>query len=177
VAPQGSGNRIPQSRTGKLYREFLIFLFEPAGKDMAIAYDADFIGWLDHQAKLLRTHNHDELDYDNLAEEVEAMSRSQRRELKNRYTVLLMHLLKWQYQPDYRCTSWRSTIFQQRLKLKRLIRDMPSIKNEFNEPEWQIDAWDDAVTEASAETSIFKENFPKTCIWTVDQVLSDWLPN
>jgi hypothetical protein len=152
-------------------------LFDHAGNDMAIAYDADFIEWLDHQAKLLRAHNHDELDYDNLAEEVEAMSRSQRRELKNRSTVLLMHLLKWRHQPDYRCTSWRSTIFQQRLKIKRLIRDMPSIMNEFADPEWQIDAWDDAVAEASAETSIFKENFPENCIWTVEQVLSDWLPS
>jgi len=144
---------------------------------MATMYDIDFMEWLLSQAKLLRSHNSSDLDFDNIAEELEAMSRSQKRELHSRYTVLLMHLLKWQYQPDYRCNSWKSTIFQQRRYISRLFKDMPSLKTEFNISDWQVDAWNDAVDGASAETTIFRENFPASCPWSVDQVLDDWYPD
>lgn len=144
---------------------------------MTITYDFDVIAWATEQARLLRERRISELDYDNIAEELEGMSRSQKRELKNRFTVLLMHLLKWQYQPEHRCKSWVSTITGQRREIEMLIDDMPSIRNEFDTKEWQLKAWDKAVDEASTETTIFRENFPKICPWLIDEILGEWFPD
>jgi hypothetical protein len=143
---------------------------------MSAVYDVDFIEWLDEQARLLRARQFTALDFDNLAEEIEALSRSQRREFKSRFTVLLMHLLKWHYQPEFRCNNWKSILYQQRSEIEAHIDDMPSILNEFQNQDWQINAWKRAVEDVSEETGVFLQNFPDSCPWTTDQVLSDWFP-
>ena len=71
----------------------------------ALAYHQDFYGWTQEQAKLLREHRLDELDLENLLEEVESMGKSEKRELESRLEVLLMHLLKWHYQPNFQGKS------------------------------------------------------------------------
>ena len=60
-------------------------------------YDRDFYAWANEQAGLLRAGRIAEADIENIAEEIETMGRSERRELINRLTVLLLHLLKWQF--------------------------------------------------------------------------------
>ena len=80
----------------------------------AIAYDEDFCAWTEEQARLLRAGQFSQLDVENIAEEMEDLGRSIRRELRNRLAVLTMHLLKWQYQPGHRSRSWSITIREQR---------------------------------------------------------------
>ena len=75
-----------------------------------VDYEADFYAWASQQAELLRQQQASGLDWTNLAEEIEAMGRSEKRQLASRLEVLMMHLLKWQYQPNFRSRSWQLTI-------------------------------------------------------------------
>jgi hypothetical protein len=73
-------------------------------------YETDFYGWTQQQAHLLKTGCLSSLDVANLIEEIETMGRSEKRELDSRLMVLLVHLLKWKYQPKRRGRSWELTI-------------------------------------------------------------------
>ena len=72
-------------------------------------YERDFYAWANEQAALLRAGKLDSADIENIAEEIESMGRSEKRELINRLAVLLLHLLKWRFQPGLRGNSWRAT--------------------------------------------------------------------
>ncbi len=136
-----------------------------------INYDADFYGWTQEQAALLKAGRLSELDIDNLLEEVETMGRSEKRELDSRLTVLLLHLLKWQYQPVRRARSWQLTIEGQRINFSETLYENPSLKP-------QLDtilkkAYKKAILKASQETALDKQIFPGTCPWTLSQILDD----
>ena len=70
-------------------------------------YEADFHAWTETQAALIRAGRVGELDLPNILEEIESLGRGERRELVNRLTVLIAHLLKWQVQSQFRSRSWR----------------------------------------------------------------------
>src|ERR1700744_3987434 len=97
-------------------------------------YDIDLSAWAEQQAALLRRLaagervNNAEPDWLNIAEELEAVGRSERRELRSRMERLLQHLLKWHYQPDYRSRSWQSTIRIQRREINAILADNPSLR-------------------------------------------------
>jgi len=142
---------------------------------VSVLYETDFAQWLDQTAQLLKEKRFDELDLDNLVEEIEALNRSEKREVESRLEVLLMHLLKWHYQPEHQSRSWQSTIQEQRRQLLRLLKDSPSLKNhlakEFD------DCYAIARAKAAEETTIFLENFPEQCPYAIVDVLSpDFLP-
>ena len=99
----------------------------------ALAYHQDFYGWAQEQAKLLREHRLNELDLENLLEEVESMGKSEKRELESRLEVLLTHLLKWHYQPNFQGKSWELTIRGQRAKSIRHLKENPSLKGQLAE--------------------------------------------
>jgi hypothetical protein len=80
-------------------------------------YERDFHAWTLEQAVLLRSGRLAEADIANIAEEIESMGRSERREPLGRLDVLLTHLLKWQFQPGFRATSWELMIREQRRAL------------------------------------------------------------
>jgi Domain of unknown function DUF29 len=137
---------------------------------VSVLYETDFAQWLDQTAQLLKEKRFDELDLDNLVEEIEALNRSEKREVESRLEVLLMHLLKWRYQPEHQSRSWKSTIHEQRRQLLRLLKDSPSLKNhlakEFDE------CYAIAREKAAEETTIFLENFPEQCPYAIVDVLS-----
>src|ERR1700684_1921614 len=95
----------------------------------ATLYDTDFYVWANEQAALLRAGRLSEADVENIAEEIESMGRSERSELVNRLTVLLVHLLKWRYQQNLRGRSWALTIEQQRIQLSRHLVRNPSLQS------------------------------------------------
>ena len=88
-------------------------------------YDEDFYAWTKEQAALLRLGAIQDLDLTHLAEEIESLGKSEMRALESHLEVLLLHLLKWQYQPGGRLTghSWYDTIVEQRRQIARLLRD------------------------------------------------------
>lgn len=133
-----------------------------------INYEHDFYGWTQEQAALLRAGRLTDLDINNLIEEIETMGRSEKRELQNRLMVLLVHLLKWHYQPVRRGRSWSLTIKGQRLNLEDVISDNPGLKPQI--PELLNNAYRLAKVEASNQTGLDESMFPETCPWTLEQV-------
>lgn len=124
-------------------------------------YDRDYSLWLETTATLLRSKDFAGLDLENLIEEIEAMGRSEKRELYNRLIVLLLHLLKWDYQPSHRSNSWLSTINKQRRQIIKLLEDSPSLKNYLQEHFgecYQI-ARKDASSETGLPLAHFLEQF------------------
>ena len=138
-------------------------------------YDADIVAWSEQQACLLRAGRLSELDIEHIAEEIEDVGKSEQRELAIRMAVLLVHLLKWQYQPERRGNSWRRTIREQRNGIERRLRRTPSLKSSLGDPDWWADAWGDAVSGAIQEAAL--DDLPESCPWQIEQVLdSRWLP-
>jgi Domain of unknown function DUF29 len=136
----------------------------------ALAYHQDFYGWTQEQAKLLREHRIEELDLENLLEEIESMGKSEKRELESRLELLLMHLLKWYYQPNFQGKSWELTIREQRAKSVRHLMENPSLKGKLNEVfEY---AYEDARMWAARETGLSLDTFPESCPWTFEQVIA-----
>lgn len=144
---------------------------------MTIAYDFDVIAWANEQAQLLRSGRFDLLDIEHLADEVEDVGKSEKREFENRMAVLLAHLLKWKYQPERRTNSWSLTIKDQRDMIARRVKKTPSLKPELSDQECQADIWSDARDQASKETGLAYDAFPLVCPWSVDEVVGDWLPD
>jgi Domain of unknown function DUF29 len=141
---------------------------------MHAAYETDIVIWANQQAEFIRAGQFDQLDLIHLAEEIEDVGKSERRELYNRLSVLLMHLLKWQFQSNRRSMGWQATITEQRYRLARLLRDTPSLKTEIDK---EIkEEWRGAILAACADTGLPESIFPTQCTWSVEQVLGDWLP-
>lgn len=138
-----------------------------------ITYESDVIAWAQEQARLLRAGRFDALDIEHIADEIEDVGKSEQRELESRMAVLLAHLLKWSVQPQRRGSSWTATIRTQREGIKRRLRKTPSLKASLSDADWWADAWDDARSQASAETQIPFDRLPKTCPWSVEQVVSE----
>ncbi len=137
----------------------------------ASLYDQDFYAWAHEQAALLRAGKLSAADIDHIAEEIESMGRSEKRELVSRLIVLLAHLLKWRYQPASRGPSWEVTIQHQRHALARHFVDNPSLKPKV--PESIEDAYRDARGSAYAETGLPKETFPAVCPWPFEQIMDE----
>ena len=138
---------------------------------MTSTYEQDFYQWTQEQAELLKAGALSQLDVENLIEEIESMGKSQKRALISRMTVLLMHLLKWDYQPDRRSGSWKSTIITQRKEIKRLLKDNPGLKSIITEMLTEI--YLDAAEIASAETELPESTFPETCPYTVEHLMGE----
>ena len=117
-----------------------------------INYESDFYGWTKQQANLLKNRKIAEIDWDNLAEEIEDLGRSEKRQLESRLEILIMHLLKWQFQPNMPSRSWQLTIKEQRLRLEKLLRENPSFKSSLADVRVKI--YPLAVISAEKETGL-----------------------
>ncbi len=133
-------------------------------------HETDFYGWTQHTAELLREQRLSELDLENVLEEIEALGRSEKHELINRLSVLLSHLLKWQFQKTMQGHSWRYTIREQRKQIKIELENNPSLKP-FMSAAIQ-DAYEIAIVKAEKDTGL--ENiFPESCPYTPAEILDD----
>jgi len=133
----------------------------------ATLYDTDFYGWIRCQLAALRTGRLADLDMENLIEEVESMGKSEKRELESRIELLLMHLLKWAYQPERRGASWEATVKAQRRRLAQHLQENPSLKSLV--PDIYKKTYGYAVLDAVRETGMAESVFPATCPWTFDE--------
>ncbi len=141
------------------------------------SYESDVIAWANEQVRLLRAGRFAELDIEHIAEEIEDVGKSERRELRNRMIVLLSHLLKWQSQPERRGSSWRKTINVQRRDIKQCLIDMPSLKPDLQDFQWRESVWASALDAAVKETGLTYETFPEDCPWTFEEALdADYWP-
>jgi hypothetical protein len=137
---------------------------------MGTSYEKDVVAWAKEQAALLRAGKLSAIDAEHIAEEIEDVGKSEQRELASRMTVLLAHLLKWQYQAKYRGKSWTRTIAVQRKDVAYVLNEAPSLRGKFNDAQWLDVVWSKAVLSAENETEL-EGVFPETCPWTIEQVL------
>jgi hypothetical protein len=139
-------------------------------------YDQDFYAWANEQAALLRAGKLTQADIEHIAEEIESMGKTEKRELVSRLAVLLLHLLKWQFQPGRRGVSWEATISVQRDDLADHLNDNPSLKSQL--PEAVASAYRKALLTAHGETNLPKTTFPTLCPWSFEQIMAeDFWPN
>jgi hypothetical protein len=139
-------------------------------------HEHDFYAWTRQQVQLLKTGQLSALDVANLIDEVDGMGGSIHHQLESRLGVLLTHLLKWQYQPNFRGRSWQLTVKEQRRKIERLIRKNPSLRHTLDQT--LADAYGDAIIAAAKETGLAEGVFPGQCPYSVQQIIySDHLPD
>jgi Domain of unknown function DUF29 len=142
---------------------------------MSDTYDNDFYTWAREQAALARARSSNELDWDHIAEELEGLSRSEYRELRARFIVLMAHLLKWAVQPQRRSRSWTATIREQRRAIVRHLNENPGLIA--REGEAFHEAYASARDYAITQTDLEEKHFPTEAPFTLEQVRdADWLP-
>jgi Domain of unknown function DUF29 len=153
-------------------------LQEPLTQTTALTpslYDTDLFLWAQTNAQLLRERRFSELDIEHIIEEIEDMGKSEFRALESHLLVLMVHLLKWEYQPAYRCGSWRGSIDNARFACAKNIRDNPSFKPRLSTA--VREEYPQARKSASYETGLPLTTFPITCTYTMEQILDEeWLP-
>jgi hypothetical protein len=142
---------------------------------MTTDYEVDFYAWANEQARLLRAGRFSQLDVEHVAEEIEDLGKRERRALQSRLGVLLGHLLKWRYQPEYpQRKSWRATINVQRRSIAQLLEENPSLRP------WLTTALADAYADGRdlvvAETPLDYAEFPPECPWPIERILGDFWP-
>ena len=138
-------------------------------------YETDFYLWTQQQADLLRQGALSALDIENLIEEIESMGKRDRRAIGSYLRNVMMHLLKWQYQPQRRGTSWQSSINRGRDEIEVLLNESPSLNPQLST--LITDEYRRARKEASIETHLPLTTFPEQCPFTLEQITGDFWPD
>ena len=134
-------------------------------------YETDFYAWIQEQATLLRSEQWSQIDLLNLIEEIESLGKQQRQELRNRLSVLMGHLLKWEYQSQHRSRSGLSTLRVQRRDTIRLLKDSPSLQSYLDDA--LQEAYENAKDLAMGDTDLPEQTFPPACPYPLNEILSD----
>ncbi len=138
-----------------------------------MSYESDLYEWTKEQADALRRRASNELDWDNLAEEIESLGTSNQDQIESRLENLILHLLKWKYQPEWQCGSWRGSIFEARHRIARLLKKNPTLRS--YPGEYLPEAYPVARRRALVETGLYR--LPEACPWTIEQILAeDFMP-
>lgn len=145
-----------------------------------VSYDKDFYAWTMENAELLRQKKFEEIDVEHLAEEVESMGKSEKREIISHLSILIAHLLKLHYKEKHvirkyeegqSVNSWVSSIRNARNEIIDLLEDSPSLKVKLSEGFEK--AYQRAIIIAADETGILKYEFQKRCPFTLEQCLEE----
>lgn len=136
---------------------------------MSDLYDSDIAAWAEQQARALRRRAANEIDWENVAEEIEGVAASQKREVRSRLRVICEHLLKWRHSPRRRPQGWWNTLDEQRRQLEELFEDSPSLRG-FAERALPAAF---ANTRQDTERKVGMLGLPNdVCPWSLEQVLS-----
>lgn len=141
------------------------------------AYETDFYQWTQQQAALMRQgeFNRVDLDIENIAEEIESTGRRDRYALRSYLHNILMHLLKWQYQPERRGPSWQLSIKNGCHQVDILLEDSPSLQGKI--PDLIAKEYTQARENAALETGLPLATFPELCPFTVEQITGGYRPD
>ncbi len=137
-----------------------------------VPYERDYYGWVEHNVNSIREGRLDDVDWMNVAEELEDMGKSEKRALRSQLARFLTHLLKWSHQIQRRRSSehsWRATIEHARDTVLELLDENPSLKPLLRE--LFLAAYRDALAQVVSETNLPKERFPEQCPWSFAQAL------
>ncbi|MFB2922270.1 MULTISPECIES: DUF29 domain-containing protein [Aerosakkonema] len=134
-------------------------------------YETDYLQWIEKTLEKLRSQDYANVDWENLIEEIEDMGRSERKSLKSNLIVVLVHLLKWQFQPERRSGSWEGSIIEHRRRVREAVSESPSLQPYLEAI--LTECYAQAVKQAKAETNLPLEIFPTQCPYEVTQVTND----
>jgi len=144
--------------------------------DLSDLYNQDYAQWLDITVAQLRSGQFASVDLVNLVEELESMGRSEKRALSSNLQIVLMHLLKYRYQPEKRSHSWLFTLYEHRDRLLEILEDSPSLQSYLNETFTQ--SYAKARKKAALETGLPIDTFPEAVPFALESVLDvDYLPS
>ena len=138
------------------------------------SYEADPHAWALEQANHLRAGAWSKLDSANLADEIEDVAGSERRRLTSAFRIILLHLLKWDHQPERRTRSWTTSIRTQRLAVLYQLEDCPSLAPQV--PDLIERAYQRARIEASGETDFDETVFPEDLPYILDEIMTHPIP-
>lgn len=142
---------------------------EPARIPKLQHYDQDFFAWSEEQGRLLKARSAQYLDWDNLAEEIESLGKSQRSEIRSRLIILLQHLLKWEHQPEKRKAGWNASIVEARNQLNGELAESPSLRS--YPASVLAEQFEVARLKAASETKLPLNRFPVACPYSIKQIL------
>ncbi|MGE5657786.1 MAG: DUF29 domain-containing protein [Actinomycetota bacterium] len=139
-------------------------------------YEVDYLRWIEVTVEKLRSQDYSEIDWEWVIEELKEMGRSEGRSLKSHLVILVMHLLKWQFQPEMRSGNWKGSIVEHRRQIRDALKESPSLKLYLEEV--FAECYSDAVEQVSAETELPGEIFPPACPYPLVEVLAaNFLPD
>lgn len=141
-------------------------------------YERDLYGWAVEQAALLRAGRLDQADVHNIAEELDDVGSEQYDKLASALRIILIHLLKWDHQPQRRTRGWRASILVQRNHVRRVLKKNPGLKARIEEAVGE--AYADARIEAAAQARLEERSFPARCPYSWQQIMDRavaWPPN
>jgi hypothetical protein len=142
----------------------------PARRNVRPGYDADLYSWSMEQARLLRDGVWTAVDPENIADEIESLGREQFNKLESAFRILLIHMLKWDHQPQKRSRSWTLSVKEQRLVLGHVLADNPGLKPRI--PEALVRAYALARVRAADETGLAEADFPENCPYSYEDIVS-----
>ena len=137
-------------------------------------YERDYYGWIQWNVLAIREGRVQEVDWANVAEELDDMGKSERRALRSQLARLLAHLLKWAYQPKRRPTShnsWRATINHARQSINEILDESPGLGTQL--PQMLAVGYRDALAQVLEETGLPEQTFPGTCPWSLEQIMAE----
>ena len=148
-------------------------------------YDVDFVAWTEQQAEALRAaadgSTNQPLDWENLAEEIESLGKSDRRELRSQIYRIIRHLAKLQFsQATDPRGGWRESVKDGRQQAELVLADSPSLKPQLDQ--FVCEESPGATKRAVADLGEFGDVDAATrralhqSRYSVDQVLGDWFP-
>ncbi len=139
-------------------------------------YETDINEWVEQQLKLIKQKQYDQVDWNNIIEEIEDLSKRERNKFLSAIRLIIHHLLKWEYQPEKRSNSWLNTIRRERNNLIFYLEDTPSLKKYWSGKEFERN-YRRAKADAVNETGLSEWDFPEKCPYSVEKIKSNWLPD
>jgi len=135
-----------------------------------VGYDNDLAGWAMGQVAALREREVLALDWENLAEAIEGLAGSQWDRLESALRIVLLHLLKWDHQPDRRSRSWWNSIAEHRDRAATRLRVSPSLRSSL--PEIILDAYRGGRRAAAVQMDVPTKSLPVDCPYSFDEIMT-----
>jgi hypothetical protein len=136
-------------------------------------YERDYYAWIQAQVRALRKHRTGEIDWANVAEEIEDLGKSEKRSVERQLARIVEHLLKLSYTPprmrSLNRRGWQASVREGRHQIQKLLRDSPSLHGKI--PEFFRDAYASGRNGVIVATNLSESALPEICPWSLEQVL------
>lgn len=142
----------------------------PTAPTRSRAYRDDLFGWVEDQIALLKAGNLSQIDAENIADELSDVGNEQYDKLESAIRIVLVHLLKWDHQPERRSRSWSLSIQEHRRRIQRVLKKNPSLKSNIDDA--VDEAYEDAVGDAKRESGLPSDVFPAICPYVWDEIIN-----